>query len=129
MLRLETEVTTKLLPIALLEAELPVQSVHFFYNQLHKITTTPDETLVSTPIHTALKKPFTIIGTVRQEARKHLFNRTDWTEYYQCLTLYLLGALKFKNLDAMPESPLPKQAAFWAAATVVGLLQEADSSS
>src|SRR5207249_3690039 len=41
---------------------------------------------------------------------------------YQGLTLYLLGALKFKNLNDVPEQPLPKQIAFWGATLVYHLL-------
>jgi hypothetical protein len=51
-----------------------------------------------------------------------LFKRDETEEYYQGLTLYLLGALKFGNLDRVPEAPLPKQVAFWGAAVVQALL-------
>ncbi len=122
LLRLETEVVTKLLPATLRQAELPLHTIPTLYHRLHQTTATPDATVVSIPLHPALDKPFTIIGAIRQAAREHLFDRTDWTEYYQGLTLYLLGTLKFKNLDEMPESPLPKQVAFWGAATAVELL-------
>ena len=123
MLRLETEVVTKLLSVALYQAELSLHTIPSFYYRLHQATASPDATEASTPLHPALEKPFIIIGTIRQEARKHLFDRSDWSEYYQGLTLYLLGALKFNNLAAMPEHPVPKLVAFWAAATVIDLLQ------
>jgi hypothetical protein len=58
-----------------------------------------------------------MLVAIRQMASKCLFNPDDWTEYYQGLTLYLLGALKFKNLDAQA-----KQVAFWTAAMAVDLL-------
>jgi hypothetical protein len=45
-------------------------------------------------------------------ARRLLFKETNWQEYDHGLTLYLLGALKFKNLDNTA-----KQVAFWGAAT------------
>jgi serine/threonine protein kinase len=123
LLRLETEVVTKLLPPTLQQVDLPLQTIHAFYHQLHDTTASLDATVVSRPLHRELQKPFTVIGTIRQEAREHLFDRTDWTEYYQGLILYLLGVLKFKSLDEMPVSPSPKQVAFWAAATAVELLE------
>jgi hypothetical protein len=60
---------------------------------------------------------------IRKMASRYLFKPDDWEEYYQGLVLYLLGALKFKNLDLVLEAPLPKQVAFWGAATVVGLME------
>jgi hypothetical protein len=121
LLRLETEVVTKLLPNALRDAESPLQTLHSFYHLLHRIIVPSDRTVVSIPLSPELKKALTVIATIRQAARDQLFDPTDWTEYYQGLTLYLLGALKFKNLEMMPEHPLPKQLAFWGTATVVGL--------
>ncbi len=122
LLRMESEVVTKLLSAAMHQAGLPLQTVPSFYYRLHQATANPDATAASLPLPIALQKSFAVIGTIRQEARSHLFDRTDWTEYYQGLTLYLLGTLKFKNLETMPGHPLPRQVLFWAAATVVELL-------
>ena len=57
---------------------------------------------------------------LRQAARDGLYDPDAFGEYYQGLTLYLLGALKFKNLDDRPGA---KQIAFWSAATLRHLLQ------
>ncbi len=72
-----------------------------------------------------LEKPWAILMAIRKMAGNYLWQHNDWTEYYQGLVLYLLGALKFKNLDKMDEdrTPLPKQVAFWGAALVSGDLQ------
>jgi hypothetical protein len=50
----------------------------------------------------------------------------DWDEYNLGLIVYLLGALKFGNLDLMPEAPasLPKQVAFLGAATIATELSQ-----
>lgn len=125
LLRLETEVVTKLIPTALSEANVPPKKsaswCHDLYQQLPQASFPLDQLP-----HPGLKKPVAMLVAIREMARKCLFNPDDWTEYYQGLTLYLLGALKFKNLDEMPQAPVPKQIAFWAAATVVDLLNSAD---
>jgi hypothetical protein len=54
--------------------------------------------------------------------REYLVDPDDLNEYYQGLMLYLLGALKFKNLNDVPEQPLPKQVAFWAATLIYQFL-------
>ena len=122
LLRLETEVVTKLIPEALAEANLPPETIHAFYEQLHYATFHPGQSADPKLPHADLKKPFKTLMAIRKMARQCLFNQGDWTEYYQGLTLYLLGALKFKNLDELPEAPLPKQVAFWGAATIQKLL-------
>jgi len=113
-LRLETEVLTKLFPEILHRHNLPlVPTLAFFYWQLHCATF---QTAPSRPIlpHPALEKSWAILTMLRQTARKYLFDGDDASEYYQGLTLYLLGALKFRNLDT-PEHALSKQVAFWGA--------------
>ncbi len=118
LLRLETEVVTKLIPEVLAKVKLPPETIHTFYEQLHYATFQPHRFTSPKLPHAGLEKPFKMLVAIRKMARKCLFNQDDWTEYYQGLTLYLLGALKFKNLDELPEAPLPKQVAFWAAATI-----------
>ena len=70
-----------------------------------------------------LEKPLQILTAVRQRVRMLLVNPNRWNEYYYGLTAYLLGALKFKNLDQTPFAPLPKQIAFIAAAGLQKLNQ------
>jgi tetratricopeptide (TPR) repeat protein len=68
------------------------------------------------PEHSELRKLWAILWTIRRAARRYLFDPGDLSEYYQGLTLYLLGALRYKSLSEQPEHPLPKRLAFWGAA-------------
>jgi hypothetical protein len=114
-LRLETEVMTKLFPEILYQNNLSLApTLALFYWQLHCATfqTAPSRPMLP---YAGLEKPWAILTMLRQTARKYLFDGDDVSEYYQGLTLYLLGALKFRNLDA-PEHLLSKQVAFWGAA-------------
>jgi len=121
-LRLETEVITRLLPEALPSADLLVETIDILYRRLHQETFAPDRPVRTLPIQAGLDKPFQMLAAIRQMGRQCLFDPDDWTEYYEGLTLYLLGALKFKNLDR-----LSRQAAFWAAAVAYNFVQPAPS--
>jgi serine/threonine protein kinase len=120
LLRLETGVVTWLLPEILADAGLPPETIYDLYERLHHAghLALPEQS------PRALAKIFGMLLAVRETAREFLFDRLDWAEYYQGLTLYLLGALKFKNLDDAPQAPLPKQVAFWGAATAQELSRE-----
>jgi hypothetical protein len=124
LLRLETEVVTKLIPPALAEASLRVELIRPFYEQLHCATFhSPLLDTVRAP-SPALEKAFEILKVLRRVVRDYgLVDPNDFTEYYQGLSVYLLGALKFRNLDEVPEAPVPKQLAFWAAAIIQALLE------
>lgn len=113
-LRLETEVITKLLPTALAEAKLPAQAIVPFYQQLHCATF---QQAGGQPEHQALEKPFAILSAIRHAARDGFYDPDEFSEYYHCLTLYLVGVLRFWNLDSVS-----KEVAFWGAATVQQLL-------
>jgi hypothetical protein len=119
--RLETEVIIKLLPVILAEEELPAHVIRPFLERLHAVTAQPGQTAPPLP-HPALERPFAIARAIREAAREGLYDRRDPREYYEGLLLYLLGALKFENLDTVPQAPLPKQLAFLGAATLQGLL-------
>ncbi len=117
-LRLETEVMTKLMPEILRRHNLPlVPTLASYYWQLHcaAFHSTPSPIPPILP-HPDLEKPFAMLQTIRRAARDYFFAADNPPEYYQGLILYLLGALKFGNLDKAPERPLPKQVAFWGAA-------------
>jgi hypothetical protein len=117
-LRLETEVTTKLIPEILYRRNLsPVHTLASFYWQLHRTDFKGGGVQPNLP-HSDLEKPWSMVALLRQVAREYFLEADDPAEYYQGLLIYLLGALKFKNLNTVPEAPLPKQAAFWAAAFV-----------
>jgi hypothetical protein len=115
--RLETEVVTKILPVGLMEAELPAETIGSLYRQLHSAAFGAGRGESVRGFHPALGKTMAILHTLRQAAREGLYRRDDATEYYEGLALYLISALKFRGL-----STLAKQAAFWAAATAVDLL-------
>jgi tetratricopeptide (TPR) repeat protein len=124
-LRLETEVVTKILPEILVRHTLPpALTLVSIYQQLHQAVfeTVPDRFVLA---HPALKKPLAMLITIRQMAQQYLTAATDPTEYYQGLVIVLLGALKFKNLNDVPEQPLPKQLAFWGAAMALRYLTAA----
>jgi WD40 repeat protein len=120
LLRLETEIVTKLIPVALTGAKLPPETIYSFYQQLGQATFQPGAPPLRPSLtHPNLAKPLAMLTTIRAEARKCLFDADDPTEYYQGLTLYLLGALKFKNLDEIPQA---KAVAFWGAAAIISSL-------
>lgn len=115
MLRLETEVVSKLVWPALHQAKLPPETIRPFYEHLHYATfqLDPKHYYIGPP-HPSLERAFTALKVIRQMARNHgLFNPRKYDEYYTGLTLYLLGALKFRNLTAPA-----KQVLFWGAATI-----------
>jgi tetratricopeptide (TPR) repeat protein len=121
-LRLETEIMVKLVASVMSQHELPDDAVFEFYQRLHCATFggMPSRTPRPTP-YADLDKYFYMLVDVRQEARKYLYE-DDPSEYYQGLLMYLLGALKFGNLDEIEIAPWPKRVAFVGAATVQALL-------
>ena len=120
LLRLETGILTRLLPEELATAKVPPETIHNLYVQLHGAALPAGQFGVPKQLDPALKKTFVILVTIRKIARHYLSSPDDWGEYYQGLSLYLLGTLKFKNLDQ-----LTKQIAFWGAATAQQLRQVA----
>lgn len=123
LLRLETDLVIMLIPPALKEADLPPETIYAFYKRLHQVTGYTNPALSIKLPWPGLEKPFKLLRVIRRMARNCLFNADEWQEYYQGLTLYLLGALKFKGLQTSPLAPWPQQTAFWAAAAVQHLLE------
>lgn len=121
-LRLETEVLTRLLPQILHQHSLPVAPIlaDLFW-RLHGAAFQVDANQPPLP-HTDLQKPWAILHTLRRTVRGYLADADDLGEYYQGLTLYLLGSLKYRNLNDVAEQPLPKQLAFWGATLAHTLL-------
>ncbi len=121
-LRLETEITTKLLAdrLDLTDPATRARLVRF-YHHLHQVAFAGadlDATLAD-PDLAGLEKPFVMLATLRRLARPYLAAYEQPAEYYQGLGLYLLGAIKFGKLP-----PAGKQAAFWGAAVVGTLVEE-----
>lgn len=125
-LRLETEIVTRVIPAACVEAGLDVDHlapvIRDFYLEAHKSTVQIRRIAPVLP-YPAFEKPFAMLMLLRKTARDHLVDTQDWSEYYQGLVIYLLGALKLKSLDQPPAAPWAKPAAFWAAAVVYDFLE------
>jgi len=117
-LRLETGIITRLLPEELAKCPRPEEMILRLYRQLHAAATSATQFGVPEELDPALKKIFVMLVTIRKKAQQYLRGGDEWGEYYDGLTIYLLSALKFKNL-----TPLAKQIAFWGAATATGLRQ------
>jgi hypothetical protein len=119
LLRLESSLILHLLPSLLAASGYPATMVHTLYQRLH-------EGVAGQRVRAAppgLERIFTALLHIRQEAKSHLGASGNWAEYYQGLTLYLLGALKYGNLDEPVEDVAPKAIAFWGAATVQQVVQ------
>ncbi len=123
LLRLETEMTTRLLPEVLHKEQLPLlPTLAGLYWRLHGATLsgTSSQPTYQPPVmqSPALQKLWEMLYATRKAARSYCVDPNDLTEYYQGLVIYLIGALKFKNLSNVPEAPLPKQIAFWGATLI-----------
>jgi tetratricopeptide (TPR) repeat protein len=115
LLHLETEVLTHILAEVIHRHQLdPALVLVELSWRLHRILAHPAHE-PGLPEHPELRKPWVILRAIRRAARRYLFDADDPGEYYQGLTLYLLGALRYKNLSQRAEQPLPKRVAFWAA--------------
>ncbi|MEM7128716.1 MAG: phosphotransferase [Chloroflexota bacterium] len=116
LLRLEAEAITKLLSKLIADRHLnPISTLLSLYRLLHEelLGEHDDE---HPPASANLSSIWIMLSFVRRTARTYLFDPTDVSEYYQGLFIYMLGYMKFKNLNTMAEAPLPKQLAFWGAA-------------
>ncbi|MCI0398096.1 MAG: aminoglycoside phosphotransferase family protein [Chloroflexi bacterium] len=118
LLHLEMAVVTWLLPEALAGARLAAEAVFDLYQWLHCAL----QGVEPTTVPAGLAKPFAVLRTIRQAAQRYLFEDGQWDEYYCGLVLYLLGALRYRDLDEPQNTPAPKAVAFWAAATTLQLL-------
>ncbi|HEX6386968.1 MAG TPA: NB-ARC domain-containing protein [Anaerolineae bacterium] len=122
LLRLETEITTHLLAGILHRRDWqPAAVLGYLYWYLHdasrQSTVVPPQNMPA-----ELAKPWLLLMTIRQAARRYAYDAHSPVEYYRGLFLSLLGALKFKNLNTVSSAPLPKQLAFWGAALIYQFL-------
>jgi hypothetical protein len=116
LLHLEMAVTTRLIPESLGKERPTPQRLLLFYERLHCALLSGSEAVP--PV--GLEKPFAILRTIRQAAHRYLFERDQWAEYQYGLIFYLLGALKFADLNRIAGA---KEIAFWGAAVTLKLLQ------
>ena len=121
LLRLETSVITHLLPRTLAEAGLPPTTIISLYEQLHQVVRNPEMPHPAL-IHTSLEVLWEILLATRNMARNFLFAPNVWSEYYQGLTIYLLGATNHLNPTTSPDNVPVKQLAFWGAVAAQKLL-------
>ena len=122
LLHLEMEVITKLLPDAFSKASLPPEYVFEFYQALHHATLNLSDQPAIESFATPLEKPFMMLKEIRQVAYDGLYDRQDLSEYYDGLLLYLLGAVRFGNLDKEINGLHPKQLVFYAAIAIHKLM-------
>jgi hypothetical protein len=124
LLHLEMAVVNKILSTTMAEGQTADILIHDLYRRLHCVV--QGENAAST---TGQEKVFTILQAIRQAARPLLFQMDNWREYYNGLFIYLLGSLRFGDLDKLPAAPRPKQLAFWGAATILDLMDNQPSCS
>lgn len=118
-LNLELAIVNRLIPAALDEAGFSPKRIISFYERLHCALQHPGQ--ISAPPR--LEKPFAMLRIIRESAVHYLFKRDArdaWREYYFGLVLYLLGSLRYNDLDDIPGA---KQTAFWGAAAVLKILE------
>ena len=118
LLKLEADVTTRILSHQISNANLRPEIVYEFFTRLHYQIV---DNILTTPI-TPLQKTYSILVSIRQEAKHHLCTPNDWAEYYFGLILYLFGTLKYRELDRFSIRPLPKSIALWHVATILSIL-------
>lgn len=119
LLHLEMAVINKLLSETMAEEETAATVIHDLYQRLHCAVIQEKE--VAPP--SGQEKVFAILQAIRKAARPLLYRTDNWQEYYNGLFIYLLGSLRYGDLDEWPTAPRPKQLAFWGAATVLDLME------
>ncbi|MCB0171731.1 MAG: phosphotransferase, partial [Anaerolineae bacterium] len=126
LLRLETGVVAGLLPPALGQAGLPPETIHFlFYERLHRAALA-DPTQFAPPklLPPSLEKPYTLLATLRRQAGQILPTDEAWQMYYRGLVLYLLGLIKLRHQDTMPETQSLKRVVFLVATVAFDLYRK-----
>lgn len=128
LLRLEMEALLHPLAALFFRQNLPPTAIHGLYLRVHAVATAdphpPGQFALPTDLHPALEPLFVLLVTIRGAVREYLATAGKWQEYYTLLTIYLLGALKFKSLDHVPTGHEPRAIAFWGAATTLHLLRD-----
>lgn len=109
LLRLETGIVTRMLPARLAAAGLDPTAIIDLYRRLHAAA---DEA----PPEPALHAPYVALAAIHKAAIPLLADPADWREHLVGLAAYLVGAGKYRNLDAPA-----KATGFWAAAAALDL--------
>lgn len=116
LLRLETSLVTRWLAHIMEQNSMPASAIFPLYRRLHW-TTIRSKSVCYNKLHPALRKPFAALRKIRMAAREYQVNEANYHEYYNGLTVYLLGALKFNELNTFSH-----ELTFWGAATSQYLL-------
>ncbi len=111
-LNLEMAVVTRVLPPDLSDPEQIIP----FYETLHCALNGAG----TVALPAGLERPFSILLSIRQAAQKYFFKQNEWREYYSGLIIYLLGSLRYGDLDGINGA---KRTAFLGAATALSLLE------
>jgi len=110
--RLETELVTRHIAPLMVRAGLAAPELTRVLAWLDRGEWSPPPALG----HDVLDDAARVLASVRRIVNRCLFDPTHPEEYTRALLVCQLGALKFANLDSVPEAPLPKRLAFVAAA-------------
>lgn len=105
LLRLETGIITRWLAVA-----SPIASGAMLVDLFDTLLTHPDQD----PPDNALRGPSLALLCLRRAVAHQLTDAAGWSDYLEGLSLYLVGAAKFPNLDARA-----RRVAFWAAAAAL----------
>ncbi|MCB9138488.1 MAG: hypothetical protein H6642_09090 [Caldilineaceae bacterium] len=133
LLRLEMDTVLHPLAAALLDADLPPETIYSLYRDLHQASLRKPhphgQFALPRALAAKLSAPFLTLLVIRKAAREFLVVNRDgqicWDDYYAALALYLMGATKFASLAEEPIGRMPQAAAFWGAATALSLLGNA----
>lgn len=102
--QLEVGVVTRILPELLAATELPAEAAGVV---LESALAGQSEAVS----HPTLNRALLLLTLIHKRAASLFFEPGDWSEYLDGLTAYLLGAIRYRNLDAAAQ-----RVAFWAAA-------------
>lgn len=91
-----------------------------FYEGLHQAIA-GDEKEISIQ---GFEKTLSVFKIIRHEAKEHLFEPGNWSEYYCGLFLCFLGALKFPRFGDEQLGNLPKQTLVWGMAALLRLIEQ-----
>lgn len=117
--RFETDVITKLLYRSFVSQNLTSEDVYEFCRGLHKSVVLTE----TYKPNANLEKPFKILYSMRMLAKNYLYSPSNWVEYYQGLLIYLVGVLKFKDLNFRRNGVSPQALAFLYASQISEYLE------
>ncbi|MCB0210062.1 MAG: hypothetical protein KDJ52_12070 [Anaerolineae bacterium] len=126
LLRLETDFVAAVLSQAVAEVDQPLANLHFpFYERLHRAVRGDDDQFAPPKaLSPPMREAYICLAAIRRVAAHHLTTDEAWRNYYQGLTLYLLGLAQIAALSRRPAAHSVQQTAFFVAAITVDLWQQ-----